>query len=219
MSTSMDPFRTQLEKLVDDVQSLMRTVGIPRKDRKSFNQLLSFKSVYLPHSTTDELALIMDNFTPFETIFQENVLIFEQGFVNYGSLNGKPSPYIEEVAVMKKAFASLKLMYENLTPVHLTLQAHCHNFAGFNPNGVWVSLKSVHKFFSPLYELRDEYFSDAQPRTLGEYLTTVEALTAQSLYEDILFAGEGKPECDEALAKAKESALELEVMLLMDSVA
>jgi len=117
------------------------------------------------------VALLLNKFEAFAEMLEAA----KRGYLEICSkISLAPERYEPMLRQAGEEFDSMKERQKLITPVHLALQSHLEHLVTFGmPSHEDVTVESAQFLYSPLFALRDEYFTTPRPELLQEYLATV----------------------------------------------
>ena len=210
------PFVRKFKGALEAITRLIEKDGVLPGNR----EIMEVRAVSEPirgefyyHSYRDELELAMTNFEDLEILLRRVEDAMDNAIRRARSRK-------EEIRYAKLSMVErreeLRTLYDSLSPIHLTLNAH------FGAQVLEMPRKDSHEgtvaaqFYEPLYTLRDSFFRKPETSTLKEYLRQFEIIVKERYYHEELLETRDLKKLREVQDRVNSLTDDLEVYVLME---
>jgi hypothetical protein len=186
-----------------------------RRFEKAYDELLQFSDTMnysLPPACSSNLEYLIDHFAEFEELRKQ----VEAAAVDPVEFSATiPKRILGQLENTQLAMATLKEYLTTVTAPKLALQGHFQNFVAVGPEPLRFGPGEMQRLYSPLSELRDEYFTTPKSGHITEYLRRAETVRTNPDYviSESFALSHSRQQAEKKLAS---NQLSLEVFSMLD---
>lgn len=210
------PFVRKFKDALEAITRLIEKNGVLPNNRELMEVRVDSEPIrvafyYNSYKTYLELAMV--NFEDFEAL----LLRVEDAMDNaIRRARSRKDEILHAKLSMVERREELRSLYEALSPIHLTLDAH------FGAQVLSMPRKDSHEstvaahFYEPLYTFRDSFFRKPETGTLKEYLRQFEIIVKERYYHEELLETSDLKELREVQSRVNDLSDDLEIYVLME---
>jgi hypothetical protein len=210
------PFVRKFKRAIETVERIIQKDGVLPRNQAILDILMAgepIRRAFYFTNYSNLLALSLKHFETFEGLLSGVEQAMEKPIQRARTRKGD----IRQAQLsVRETREELRRLYDTLSPIHLTLDAH------FGAQVLSMPRKETHEstvaahFYEPLYTFRDQFFQTGDVASLRQYLSSHEVIVKERYYREELLETSDPEEFGKVQALVDSLSDDLYIYVLME---